>query len=383
MKKLAFIALCAMISVYFIGCGINKDSIPTPSSEDYSHLPECKNDEDRINGCLWIYSDESEKFRTETPIKNGEANGIVRSYLYGHTLCESKVVDSIPVSATLCFDMRGNPKNGVVKEYHENGNLAYEVEFKNGRIQGVERAYHTNGKLKAKIPYKNSKRDGVTKIYNENGNLRWETPYKDGKKDGVGKWYYENGNLMWETPHKDGKKDGVEKWYYENGNLWIETPYKDGIKDGKTKWYREDGSLDSSTQDSSNADSSPTPSSEDYSHLPECKNNEDKIKGCVERSYYQSGNLKAETPYKNDGIDGVFRLYWENGNLNSEALYRNNKIVGKIKRYREDGSLHFSLTFENNKIVSGVCSDGKEIDSNYLRRFEEKGRLDMTKIDCD
>ncbi|RAX57092.1 hypothetical protein CCZ01_07040, partial [Helicobacter monodelphidis] len=131
MKKLAFIALCAMISVYFVGCGIgedsNGDSIPTLSSEDYSHLPECQNKEDKIKGCLLIDSDESEKFRTETPIKNGEANGIVRIYLYGHTLCESKVVDSLPVSATLCFDMQGNPKNGVIKEYHENGNLAHEV----------------------------------------------------------------------------------------------------------------------------------------------------------------------------------------------------------------------------------------------------------------
>ncbi|RAX58240.1 hypothetical protein CCZ01_03985 [Helicobacter monodelphidis] len=222
MKKLAFIALCAMISVYFVGCGIGEDShgdsIPTPSSEDYSHLPECQNKEDKIKGCLLIGSDESEKFRIEIPMKNNEMNGVMRNY-YGNTLCETKFVDSIPVSATLCFDMQGNPKNGVIKEYHENGNLAHEVEFKNGKIQGVERAYHTNGKPKGEIPYKNSKRDGVTKIYNEDGNLRAEIPYKDGKKDGVEKWYYENGNLWRETPYKDGKIEGIKKEYDENGNL--------------------------------------------------------------------------------------------------------------------------------------------------------------------
>ncbi|WP_181882443.1 toxin-antitoxin system YwqK family antitoxin [Helicobacter didelphidarum] len=226
MKKLAFIALCAMISVYFVGCGINEDSIPTPSSEDYSHLPECQNEEDRINGCLWIYSDESGKFRTETPIKNGEANGIGRSYLYGHTLCETQFVDSIPVSAALCFDMRGNPKNGVVKEYHENGNLAYEVEFKNGKVQGVEKTYHTNGKLRFHVSYKNGKKNGVEKVYGENGKLSMETPYKNNKRDGIEKSYYVDGDIMQETSYKYGKKNGVEKLYDEHGLLHLSIVYE-------------------------------------------------------------------------------------------------------------------------------------------------------------
>ena len=74
----------------------------------------------------------------------------------------------------------------------------------------------------------NGKKDGVWKYWHENGQLGYEVFYKDGKKDGVQKAWHDNGQLEYEYCYKDGKRDGVGKWLDENGQLGYEDCYKDG-----------------------------------------------------------------------------------------------------------------------------------------------------------
>ena len=92
-------------------------------------------------------------------------------------------------------------------------------------------------------PYKNGKKDGIVKWYKQNGNLAQEVPYKDGKLEGVAKWYYESGNLRSETSYKNDKREGIEKSYDENGNLRIERSYLNDLFHGDMKYYIEDGKL--------------------------------------------------------------------------------------------------------------------------------------------
>ena len=62
----------------------------------------------------------------------------------------------------------------------------------------VEKKYDTNGKPRRK--------PRVIKGYHENGNVEYEIPFKKDKKHGVEKWYDENGNV-------------IRKALYENGEL--------------------------------------------------------------------------------------------------------------------------------------------------------------------
>ncbi|WP_394951252.1 toxin-antitoxin system YwqK family antitoxin [uncultured Helicobacter sp.] len=71
--------------------------------------------------------------------------------------------------------------------------------------------------------------------------------------------------------------------------------------------------------------------------LQECKSERDKISGCVEKGYYENGNVSYEAPYENGKQHGVAKEYYENGSLQAQ------------------------VTYENGNIVSGVCGDGKEI----------------------
>ncbi len=48
-------------------------------------------------------------------------------------------------------------------------------------------------------------------------------------------------------------------------------------------------------------------------NLKECESEEDKKAGCVEKVFYENGNLFIETPYKNGVIHGVKKVILKAG----------------------------------------------------------------------
>ena len=72
--------------------------------------------------------------------------------------------------------------------------------------------------------------------------------------------------------------------------------------------------------------------------LAECKSNKDRLNGCIEKSYYESGNLKYEFPFENDKANGVAKEYYESGKLKQETLYKNHRVITD-KEYDEQGKL--------------------------------------------
>ena len=59
----------------------------------------------------------------------------------------------------------------------------------------------------------------------------------------------------------------------------------------------------------------------------------------VETEYYQNGNIKSETPYKNNKINGILRAYYANGNIKSESNYIAGNQEGETKTYYKDGGI--------------------------------------------
>jgi len=58
---------------------------------------------------------------------------------------------------------------------------------------------------------------GVVVDYHDNGQLKLERNYKAGKPDGPLEAFYENGQLHWRENTKDGKREGLLEYYNENG----------------------------------------------------------------------------------------------------------------------------------------------------------------------
>ena len=77
---------------------------------------------------------------------------------------------------------KGNPFNGALVEYYENGQLQEKSKFKDGKQHGVFESYYKSGQLEVKAYFKNGKVDGVSKEYYENGKLEEEKKWKDGKE---------------------------------------------------------------------------------------------------------------------------------------------------------------------------------------------------------
>ena len=172
-------------------CGL---ALPLALKAEY--LPECKSEQDKINGCVQKRYYDNKKLKSELSFKNGKPEGVGRVY-------------------------------------HENGNLEYEAPVKNGKVEGVMKVYYKNGNLKAEVPSKEDKREGVTKMYDENGKLFAEVSFKNDKIEGVTQYYTSSGKALANFVIKNGEvihgkcnngKEFTDAHLYRasNGKLTIE-----------------------------------------------------------------------------------------------------------------------------------------------------------------
>ena len=95
-------------------------------------------------------------------------------------------------------------------------------------LSGVQKNYHVNGQVQLEQQYKNNKQDGYVREYYPNGKLAFVQGMKDGKINGDVKAYYESGNLKGQVRYIDNVQDGISKEYYLNGQIKEEVVYIDG-----------------------------------------------------------------------------------------------------------------------------------------------------------
>jgi len=100
----------------------------------------------------------------------------------------------------------------------------------------VKEEFYPNGELKSRTNYQainvGVKKHGLEEHYHENGQLIFKRNYKDGKPHGLVERYHENGQLSYKTYYKDGEQQGLEESYDENGkeDNWSPWCYQNGVK---------------------------------------------------------------------------------------------------------------------------------------------------------
>ena len=137
--------------------------------------------------------------------------------------------------------------DSIHQVYDDNGKLASEAPYVNGKLKRTTKLYFIDGTECEcdsiitqryednglwETPYVNGKKNGVEKGYYDDGSIFLEIPYKNGKANGIGKVYYEDGSIEWETPYVNNKKNGIEYQYNPQGNLRSTAKYKNGVLDG-------------------------------------------------------------------------------------------------------------------------------------------------------
>jgi len=83
----------------------------------------------------------------------------------------------------------------------------------------------------------------------------------------------------------------------------------------------------------------------------------------IKREFYADGNLKRETPFKNNRKSGVEKFYFANQNLQAEIPYVDGKREGVEKHYYENGILLAELPHKNG------------LKHGTMRYYEPNGKL--------
>ena len=107
----------------------------------------------------------------------------------------------------------------------------------------VKQSFFSSGNLEYEAEFVNGKLDGTSKVWLEDGTLYSISKYSNNQPHGIWKKFHPNGKLMFEVNYEYGQKHGVEKWYYENGNLKSEQEFDFGISILEITRWNIDGTL--------------------------------------------------------------------------------------------------------------------------------------------
>ena len=119
-------------------------------------------------------------------------------------------------------------------EKYKGDQLISSEEFVNGQVK-VRRTVTDGSLVKLdddKYFYNEEKKkgeDGLWEWFHENGQIQFRRNYKNGEKDGLWEWFHENSQLQKRKNYKDGDRDGLWEWFHKNGQLKKRVDYKKSI----------------------------------------------------------------------------------------------------------------------------------------------------------
>lgn len=88
----------------------------------------------------------------------------------------------------------------------------------------------------------------------------------------------------------------------------------------------------------------------------------------LQKAYYKSGELLAETYYESGKITGTRKVYYRNRMIAVEYLYANGKLNGLSKIYDREGKLTTELNYKDSLLhgpATAYLEDGKIVSSTY------------------
>ena len=119
-----------------------------------------------------------------------------------------------------------------------------ETEYAFGKRNGLYRQYYDNGKIQEESMFANDLKNGISRWNNKNGQRIAEFNYKAGNFEGVQKTFYETDTLQSVENYVNNLLSGEAKEFYPGGNVKVSGKYLDGLKDGAWTNYNEMGKVE-------------------------------------------------------------------------------------------------------------------------------------------
>ncbi|MCW3072473.1 MAG: tetratricopeptide repeat protein [Bacteroidetes bacterium] len=228
------------------------------------------------------------------------------------------------------YKKNGN-KDGLWKEFYDNGSLRSEENFSDGKWDGSSKYYDDAGRMIEEYIYKNDILQEY-KAYDPTGKVVYQNK-KDGKNNYDAQLYYSNANKKREGRVQGGKLTGVWKDYNMNGFITSEDNYAAGKKDGKSVTYHENGKVKAET---------------DYS--------EGETNGYY-REYFKNGKMRMEGAYIMDKEIDVWKTYYINGQVEAVNFYIDGKQDGWQEYYAINGKPDYDEFYELGYVKKRVFYD--------------------------
>ena len=222
---------------------------------------------------------------------------------------------------------------GLYRKYDKNGNLliyTYAIDGKN-----TDKGYYSNGKLAYILELK---------IIKEQPSI----------PNGKYIEYYKNGQIKVQGSYKEGKRDGEFKAFLRDGKSAGSVFYKDGkiIKSTLVNSMKDNASFSLVTDINYNLNSNEIITDEFLNGLLKQYfiYNKNGLLNGESREYYEEGDIKSISHFKNDIPDGVFISYYQNGNIENKYAYVNGQANGECFSYYENGKLEERYFLKNGEI---------------------------------
>lgn len=274
--------------------------------------------------------------------------------------------------------LKGKP-DGLAYEYSQDSVIISIMKYQGGILASVDRLNRVD---------ETGKKQGIWKEFYEDGKLKEEKKYKDGEIDGYVKTYDKKGNLNTTQKFNNGKEVknapelatlDVYKDYYEDGTMKYEGGYINGMPVGTHYHYRQKYICDSlpvARDDTSDVmimklicRNRAIPDSAiiyeegvklSYGAVDSLRN---KINIWTE--YHNSGEFKAKGLYANDKRVGEWIFYYPNKQIEQKGKYdKKGRAQGEWNWYYENGALmrqEFYLDNKRDGIMTEYTEDGKII----------------------
>jgi antitoxin component YwqK of YwqJK toxin-antitoxin module len=131
---------------------------------------------------------------------------------------------SINADGSFTDTIPADPGVAVLKTTFPSGGPAREMNYRNGDLNGAFKEYHANGKLMEESQWRLDQAEGTTKEYYPSGQLHRATPYVDGLIHGEAITYHENGKVKETITYRHGVKQGA--WTLHDSTGKVVTTYK-------------------------------------------------------------------------------------------------------------------------------------------------------------
>lgn len=256
--------------------------------------------------------------------------------------------------------------------FYESGNISSEGFLENDKPNNYWITYYPNQLRKSEGNRLSFELDGVWKFYDKKGNIETSITYKNGLKNGVYTFFNDSCLIVAEESYKDDVKEGIAYQYFPDTSLKKRIkksiPYEQNKKNGIAYEFAWDGRIITITTYKN-----------DFLVSKEVINRKDKKgKQDIWKKFYSNKRTREEARYKNDLLNGYFKLYNKKGKLESAVLY-----INGVEQSQEKNIADFDINadyYENGTVKSTILYNKAGKKDGVANYYNKDGTVRASEI---